>query len=187
MRIVFSMSSSSSPYISIRNRCSVMISGFMRTIAGMDLVSQVGWSALRIVRFSAAPTGRSADGPTGFYHRREAVPTEVVCEVAPVGSVENEHVGPAPRREPPDIVHTEHVGRVGRARAEGLGGGEPQAGTRQVHDQRQRLAEGTAGIEVGSQGDDGSLFYEQPGAREREIQEQAAGREQDGGDVAPGQ
>jgi len=61
--------------------------------------------------------------PSGLYPRCEAVSAEVVGEVAPVGRVEYKNIGPVPRRESSDVVQAEDVGRVGRARVQGLGGG----------------------------------------------------------------
>src|SRR5918997_3379171 len=59
---------------------------------------------------------------------REAISPEVVGEVAPVGCVEEEDVGPVAGREAPDVRKVEDVGGVGGAGVQGLGGGEAEAG-----------------------------------------------------------
>ena len=86
--------------------------------------------------------------------------------MAPVRSVEEENVGPVARREPAYVSQAEDVRGVGRAGAEGLGGGEAEAGTGQVHHQRQRLAEGASGVEVCGQCDDRALLGQKTGQLE---------------------
>src|SRR5215213_8491674 len=111
----------------------------------------------------------------GFYSRREAVPAKVVGEVAPVGGVEDANVGFIAGRQATDIIKTEHLGGVYSTRPQRLSGGEREAGTGEVHYQRQRLAEGASGIEVRGEGDDGPLLDEQAGGRGRSRNSPQAG------------
>ena len=55
------------------------------------------------------------------------------------------------------------------------------------HDERQALAEGAAGVEVGRQRDDGALVHQRPPRRHRAVEEERGDREQNGRDVALGQ
>src|SRR5918994_2330011 len=125
--------------------------------------------------------------PPRLYLRREAVSPEVVGEVAPVGRVEDKHVGPVARREPADVGEREDVSRIRRAGAQSLRGGEPEAGAGGGHDEGGRFAEGAAGGEVRGEGHDGSLLDEQTSWGGGKMQEQPARREQHCGDVAAGQ
>src|SRR3712207_3142226 len=108
----------------------------------------------------------------------------MVGEVAPVGCVEDEHVGSVTRCQPADIVETQHVGGVGSTCIQSLRRGELEAGASQVHHEGQRLAEGASGVEVGGENDDSTFLDERTDGGEGQIQEETAGWEQDGGDIA---
>src|SRR5918997_5695274 len=118
---------------------------------------------------------------------REAISPEVVGEVAPVGCVEEEDVGPIAGREAPDVRKVEDVGGVGGAGVQGLGGGETEAGAGEVHGQGEGLGKGAARVEVRGEGDDGAAVHERAGRGEGEVEEEPARREEDRRDVATGQ
>src|SRR5215207_941405 len=108
----------------------------------------------------------------------------MVGEVAPVRGVEEEHVSPVAWREPAGVFGAEHVRRVGRAGAEGFCWSEPEAGARQVHHQRKRLAEGASGVEVGGERQDRSLVGQETCRREGQVEEEPASGEEYGRNVA---
>jgi hypothetical protein len=71
---------------------------------------------VRSTSSSTSPLRRGLHQPAaGFYPRSKAVPAEVIGEAAPVGGVEDEDVGPAPRGDPSYVSQAEDSGRVGRA------------------------------------------------------------------------
>src|SRR5215210_1060902 len=111
----------------------------------------------------------------------------MVGEVAPVWGVEEEHISLVAWREPANIFGAEHVRRVCRAGAEGFCWREFEAGARQVHHQRQRLAEGASGVEVRGERQDRSLVGQEAGRREGQIEEESAGGQEYGRNVAPRQ
>src|ERR671917_1543261 len=108
----------------------------------------------------------------------------MVGEVAPIRGVEEEHIRFVAGREPADVFGAEHVRRVGRAGAEGFCWREPETGARQVHHQRQRLAEGAPGVEVGGERQDRSLVSQEAGRREGQVEEEPASWEEYGRNVA---
>src|SRR5215218_11021054 len=108
----------------------------------------------------------------------------MVGEVAPVWGVEEKHISLVAWRKLADVFGAEHVRRVDRAGAEGFCWREAEAGARQVHHQRQRLAEGASGVEVSGERQDRSLVGKKACRRQGEVEKESARGEQHGRDVA---
>src|SRR5215210_8948596 len=119
-----------------------------------------------------------------LYLGREPVPAEMVGDVTPVRGVEEEHVCFVAWRESTNVYDAEDVRRVGRAGTQGSFRREPEAGARQVHHERQRLAEGASGVEVGGERQDRPLVGKEAGRRNGQVEKEPASGEKHGRDVA---
>ena len=115
------------------------------------------------------------------------VPCEVVREVAPVGCVDQDEVGPEPGGDPATVVEAEDVGGVDGAGGQCLLGREGELGACERADDREALAECAPGVEVGGERDGRSGVDERARRRHRPREGERGDGQEDGDDVAGGE